>query len=323
MKITYIRSSSLNCFDLCEMQYTLNYVLGIPQKTGRKAILGTMTHKVLEILAQCKKTLQNNLSIYDDDICGKVQASEMFNPELIGRIIGEVFIHYKDKSDHVFTNADLKNIGEWVYKTLNFNNGLFDPRKRVIVEVEAPFNFEVEDRWAQYDYGENDLGQLRLKGTIDLITQVREGIYEGIDWKTGRRISWSTGEEKTVDKFMVDPQLRIYHMAMMRLYPHVKQFFPTIFYCNDGGPFTIPLSNNDVGDTKLMLKKTFEDIKGCKNPTLKGGGKHWFCKSVCSYSRSGDCKRIHEKIKKDGIEKTIEEETVSGHSVSYYQNPGA
>lgn len=332
MKITYIRSSSLNCWLLCQMQYTLNYVLGFPQKTGIKAEKGTCVHKVLEILAQCKKTLDNTLDkVYVDDICGEVNIFKIDDISYIEDLCFKVYTYYSNKSQNVFGPKDLLDITNWVKKTLLFNNGMFDPRKRVIVESEAPFNFEITDKWAQYDYSEEEVGNLRIKGTIDLITEVRPGIYEGIDWKTGRRIDWGTGAEKTVDKFMVDPQLRIYHMALMNMYPHVKQFFPTIFYCNDGGPFTVPLSNNDVDDTKLMLKKTFEDVQKCTIPTLKGGGSHWFCKSVCSYGRTqsdkcigvSQCKYIADRIKKEGIDVVTKEETVVGHSVSYYQNPGA
>lgn len=322
MKITYIRSSSLNCWQLCQMQFCLSYTLGFPQKTNHRAELGTCCHKILEILANCKKNTQLNLPIYEDEICGKIDVSSMFNQELIGRITKEVFEHYKNKSSNIFTNKDLTDISNWVAKTLEFGNGSFDPRKREIVEAEAPFNFEIEDRWAQYDYSEEDLGQLRLKGTIDLITKVKDNVYECIDWKTGRRINWANGEEKTLDKFRVDPQLLMYNYAMIKMYPEVKQFFPTIFYINDGGPFTVPLSRNDVAGTKLILKKTYEDIKNCTVPVLKGGGTHWFCKSVCSYLKSGDCKRIHEKITKEGIDKVVAEDTVIGHSVNYYQNPG-
>ena len=60
MDITYFRSSSYNCFNLCQMQYFIEYVLGWENKVGKAATKGTITHKVLEVLAQAKLAEQNN-----------------------------------------------------------------------------------------------------------------------------------------------------------------------------------------------------------------------------------------------------------------------
>ena len=60
MIVTYIRSSSYNNYDYCQMQYFITYVLGHRSISGKKAQLGTMVHKVMEILASCKKKHQDN-----------------------------------------------------------------------------------------------------------------------------------------------------------------------------------------------------------------------------------------------------------------------
>ena len=51
MIVTYIRSSSYNNYDFCQMQYFLTYVLGHRSDSNKKADMGTMVHKVMEILA--------------------------------------------------------------------------------------------------------------------------------------------------------------------------------------------------------------------------------------------------------------------------------
>ena len=55
MLITYVRSSSYNNYSYCQMQYFITYVLGHQAESGKKAILGTIVHKVLEILARLMK----------------------------------------------------------------------------------------------------------------------------------------------------------------------------------------------------------------------------------------------------------------------------
>ena len=37
-------------------------------------------------------------------------------------------------------------------------------------------------------------GQLAIKGTIDLVTKLNDDTIEVVDWKTGRRMDWTTGE---------------------------------------------------------------------------------------------------------------------------------
>ena len=60
MIVTYIRSSSYNNYDFCQMQYFLTYVLGWGSDSGKKAEMGTMAHKVMEVLAGLKKFQQDN-----------------------------------------------------------------------------------------------------------------------------------------------------------------------------------------------------------------------------------------------------------------------
>lgn len=73
MIITYIRSSSLGNWHMCQQQYFLTYVLGLPRKSNKKADKGTIAHKVYECLAKTKLEIQNNpnkkfVNIKDDAI---------------------------------------------------------------------------------------------------------------------------------------------------------------------------------------------------------------------------------------------------------------
>ena len=59
MIICYHRSSSLGTFEMCEMKYFFQYVLGMKDKTNKKAVLGTVFHRVMQVLAD-KKIAQLN-----------------------------------------------------------------------------------------------------------------------------------------------------------------------------------------------------------------------------------------------------------------------
>jgi len=122
-----------------------------------------------------------------------------------------------------------------------------------------------------------------MKGTIDLITLLNEDTIEIIDWKTGRRLDWATGEEKTQEKLEKDPQLRIYHYAIKNLYPHIKHIIFSIYFINDGGPFTICFDDSDIPGTEDMLRQKFKIIKRTKKPKLS---KTWMCNKLCHFGKT-------------------------------------
>ena len=76
MLVTYVRSSSYNNYAYCQMQYFITYVLGHQSDSGKKADMGTMAHKVMEVLAGLKKFQQDNSRkrylVVEDDAAGKI-----------------------------------------------------------------------------------------------------------------------------------------------------------------------------------------------------------------------------------------------------------
>jgi RecB family exonuclease len=126
-------------------------------------------------------------------------------------------------------------------------------------------------------------GNLALKGTIDLITRVDDNTLEVIDWKTGKRLDWATGQEKTQAKLQNDPQLMIYHYAISKLFPQYDHIIITIYFINDGGPFSILFDKKDLIRTEEMLRQKFEQIKKIKKPRLH---KTWMCSKLCHFGKS-------------------------------------
>jgi hypothetical protein len=344
MIITYFRSSSFNAHNMCEQQYFLEYVLGWRGPSGQKADKGTIVHKVLEILAIIQKANQDNIKVITDDIIGKI---DIHNYDL-DVVIDQVYSHYANQcSHHTWSKKDHKDCKEWVYKAINFNSGMFDPRKRNILFPEKHFDFEIKKPWAKYDFDSPDgkiTGNLALKGTVDLLTCVNQKTIEVIDWKTGKRLDWATGKEKTQEKLENDSQLRIYHYAISHLFPDIEHIIFSIYFINDGGPFSICFDKSDLIQTEDMLRKKFEHIKKTKKPKLN---KSWMCTKLCHFGkttfentsvlpileyRDGQvcdkgkfmtkCEQIKHDIGLDGMQSVVKMYKHPNHSFGHYEAPG-
>ena len=331
---------------MCEQQYFIEYVLGWRGPSNKKADKGTICHKVLEILAVIKQNQQNGQNECQDDILGTINISK-YN---LDTIIEQVYAHYtKQFMHHEWTKLDFKDCKEWVYKAITLNNGMFDPRNREILNPEQHFDIVIEKPWAKYSYDTNEgllEGYLGLKGTIDLITKVDDNTIEVIDWKTGRRLDWATGQEKTHAKLQSDPQLMIYHYAVSKLFPNYDYIMITIYFINDGGPFSILFTKEDLARTEDMLKNKFDIIKKTKKPRLN---KTWMCNKLCHFGKTTfedsshllpileyrdnqatpknthmtKCEQIKHDIEIKGIKEVINEYKNPGHSFGKYKAPGS
>ena len=330
---------------MCEQQYFIEYVLGWRGPSGQKADKGTIVHKVLEILAVIKKAEQDSINVINDDILQKIDTD---NYDL-DAIIEKVYDHYSVASNHhKWTKKDLQDCSAWVYKALKFNNGMFDPRNRNILCPEQRFDFEIKKPWAKYSYdtpeGKLD-GFLALKGTIDLITQVNSSTIEIIDWKTGRRLDWATCKEKTLEKLEKDPQLRIYHYAISHLYPNIEHIIFSIYFINDGGPYTICFDKSHLKETEQMLRAKFDIIKNSNRPKLN---KSWMCTKLCHFGKTTfentnvnslieyrdnqvcklgsvmtKCEQIRHDTQLHSISDVVKSYKHPNHSFSSYQAPGS
>jgi len=344
MIITYFRSSSYNAHSMCEQQYFIEYVLGWRGLSNKKADKGTIVHKILEILAVIKKAQQDNVTDVTDEIVGLINIHDYS----LDKIINQVYDYYSStNTHHEWFDKDRDDCYNWVYKTLKFNNGMFDPRQRTIVCPEQHFDFVIKKPWAKYSYDtpEGKLeGYLGLKGTIDLITKVDDNFYEIVDWKTGRRLNWATGKEKTQECLEKDPQLRIYHYAASQLYPDIENIMISINFINDGGPFSICFNKSDLIATEQMIREKFDIIKRNRQPRLH---KTWMCSKLCHFGKTTfqdsivnpmieyrdsqvckkdnvmtKCEQIKHDIELKGMDNVVEEYKHPNHSFGHYQAPG-
>ena len=336
MIVTYVRSSSYNNYDYCQQQYYINYVLGHPSLSGKKAEMGTIVHKVMECLARSKLAIQNNKKSFTDESLGRIRLTKdiMLSENFVNKLTDKSIEFYTDRSSHNFTKGDLSNCQKWVWLALEYNKGQFDPRKRKIVAAEPHFDIEINEPWAKYDYelpsGETISGNLAIKGTIDLVTESSKDVIEVIDWKTGRRIDWATGQEKDYEKLSQDPQLLLYNYAISKLFPEYSQSIMSIFYIRDGGPFSLCFDKSDRDKFLEMLKNRFEEIKANESPRMLSQEQtHWKCQRLCAYyknnwegTNTNICKYVHKELEKKGLERTTAECTKQGFNIGYYDAPG-
>lgn len=330
-------------------------MLGIPQVVNKKAEKGTIVHKVMECLAAAKKALQDGRDHFvDDEVMGTVHFKEdmLYKDGFVEFLFEKSYAHYTSRSPHKYEPKEKKEVLAWTYKPLRLLDGAFDPRNRVIVAPEIHFDFEIDAEWAKYDYklpdGQTVAGTLAMKGTIDLVVEAAPNVYENIDWKTGQRIDWGSNKDwpfniKTFEKLMHDPQLRIYHYAIHKLFPDVEQVIPTIVFINDhgtkskpvpGGAFTMPYKKSDIPDTLDIIRKGFEKAVRITRPHLN---KSWKCKSFCHFGKtphpSGEidprtglphtiCSYVAQRTRAVGMSQVLKEEKHESHTFGHYHAPG-
>lgn len=341
MIVTYIRSSSYNNYAYCEMQYFMTYVLGYQSVSGKKAELGTIVHKVMECLAGLKKADQEasgrtkKIKITDDALKEvSCLRSDLNSEKLVDSLLDSSFKFYTGGSVHSWDMSDKHMCHNLIWKTLKFNKGQFDPRKRDVLAPEPHFDIPIDEDWAKFEYtmpdGKNVKGQLAIKGTIDLVTKVDDETIEVIDWKTGRRLDWATGQEKTYEKLCSDPQLLLYNYAISKLFPEYKQAIMSIFFIKDGGPFSMCFDDSDQKIFLNMLKERFQEIQKNNTPKpISSDRSNWKCTKLCHFYKNNwpntdqnMCIYIENHIKDHGIDKTVKDCTRKGFDIGFYEAPG-
>lgn len=105
-----------------------------------------------------------------------------------------------------------------------------------------------------------------------------------------------------------------YFYALKRLYPD-KEFIMTLYFVNAGGIYSVTGDQKMYDNAEKMIKKTFREISTIKYPTLLDPSRSDFrCKYCCEYSKPAEftegksvCQFMHEKIKQNGLQATVEQ----------------
>jgi ATP-dependent helicase/DNAse subunit B len=315
MIVCYHRSSSLGTLEFCEQKYFLQYNLSLKDKQNKKALMGTITHKVMQTLGDKKVAMKKGLDIVEDEETGKTLTLEQCDDlELLNDIAFDYYSNAFPELD--MTDADKRKCLSWAEKAVAYQDGVFDPRNQNVHSTELFFDFEIDKPWAKYKYLVGDEvieGNLSIKGTVDLIIDNGNNYYEILDYKTGKRINWATGEEKTYEKLQKDTQLLLYYYALKNTIPNAE-FSVSIYYINDGGVFSMVFDDDDYKAAENILRKKFEYIRDKEHPKLLSPmNKHWKCQKLCKFSSpykdgadKSICQFLSEETKKHGVSKVVE-----------------
>lgn len=259
--------------------------------------------------------------------------------EVIDSLIYDAIAYYEAKSPEVWSRANKAQVHNWTWMVLDYMDGIYNPLKQNIVQAERSFDISLDDfDWTSYNYsvraasGEDEVisGTLRIRGTIDLITSPGPSILEVVDYKTGRRISWSSGEEKDYAYLKEDHQLLLYYYAILKLYPEYEHILITIFFVRDGGPFTIDFDRSALPKVEKMLRDYFDTVRFSEIPAKCSPDQSDFkCQKLCYFyktpfpgTRKNICNYIHDHIKDNGILETVNEYRNQAVPIDFYSAPG-
>jgi hypothetical protein len=334
MIVSYFRSSSYSTYDFCPMKFFIGYTLGHREPVNKKATLGSMTHKALECMARKKLAMQRGEPSFKDDETG----IEFNVHDFEARHGADLAFDYYSKREthHEWSERDRRQCYRWTLDAMEMDGGLWDPMKRDVVVPEQYFDLSIEQPWARYAYrlpdGRRIEGSLALKGTVDLVTRVSGDTLEYIDWKTGKEPKdWATGKLKDWKALREDPQLRIYHYALTKLYPEVPHIVISIVYIQHGSSYSFPFGPEDLVKTEDMLRQRYERVRDCSRPNrIMGDPIHgWKCERLCHFgktkwnnTRRSICDHLHNEVVTLGMEKVMKKHALPGAFDSYGQGGG-
>jgi len=300
----------------CPHKFFITSNLGLKEPSGKKAESGNIVHKALELLARKKLAHQNREKTFCDPEVGREFATATFTPEMA---VQAGWDHYTnpERTVHPWTKGDFQKCFNWTWDVLLFNDGMFSPVNRDVVMPEQYFEIELQEDWAKYEYdlpdGRRYEGQLILRGTMDLVTRVRSGLIEYIDWKTGKRRCWVKDKTKEYEDMQHDFQLRLYHLALCHLYPD-DDILMTIYFIQDGGPYSLCYQRSDLPETLDMIRREFERIRRDNSPSriLDRDPNNWKCQRLCHFyddqhSDSGlsTCEHYRQELIQLGLGRVI------------------
>jgi hypothetical protein len=282
MKTNGISASAYQTYSACEWQYFLQYILSFTSESGPAALLGTMAHKVLEILSRA--------AIVKHD-----KNSKIWDPSYLWELS---FNHYYNDEPHVaeqIQDDKLKKVCKGIHQLLDSE---YTPIRDNTISAEAGFNIPMME--PEFKLPGTEDRYFTLRGRIDRVDQLNEDTIEVIDYKSGSRVSWDSPDrhKKEPSDLHAEIQPRMYHLAAKDLYPWAKNILVTFIYFTDGGPVTVPFCDEDIAETRNMLLRRFRSIKNNENPQRNIS---WKCKKLCSFGTSGVCESVWNEGRELGL----------------------
>ncbi len=282
MHISRLSASRGSTYRECAFKYFLQYHLKL-EELGEPTIhttKGVAVHEVLEKFGGGDKDIEGNLKKYyaanklwllDDRrpdkgfphpwprSCETCPAAQLID--------GQTFCNIANLPLSGFEGCPRPNYEddiELVNKFLKDSKCPLTTRK--IIAVEKEFNEDFEG--------------FKVRGYIDLITEIDSETLEVRDYKSGR-------STKSYDQAQKDIQLRLYSLVAKRLYPSYKYVLMTLDYLRKN-PVSVMFGPDDEEKTILSLRRLYQDIEADEDPKRT---KNWLCNYCVGYDRCGEMRQ--------------------------------
>jgi ATP-dependent helicase/DNAse subunit B len=273
IKIRKLSPSSVNTFDMCQMKWFLQYVLGYREPSGKAATIGSCCHYILEIVAQSKILVQDNKKWKKDKVVGRITREYDLDD-----LCEKAFEYFKKENPHLsLGNKELREVKKNIQ--ISTEHELFPGNHAHIIEPERYFEVPLDFEWAKYkvlEDGELVEKTLYINGIIDLIYQNSDGQYNCLDYKFGRAYDWAKGYEKDYSNLTEDIQLCLYYYALTKQFPD-QEIVINLWYVKAEKLFTLYFGQENIDFAMNKLRDTFDKIKYMDSPMCRYGKHCNFC----------------------------------------------
>lgn len=246
MEIPHLSASSGKTYDQCRFKFLVEYALGLSERISFKenyaANLGSHLHEIFEKIAQGTLTKNNWL-----------EWSRPKQPELY--TLAQV--KHPDCSDIA---TQVSDDCQRLFDCLFDRDPIFNPleARHNILGIEYPFL--------------GKLGNVPVKGYMDLVFELDKETLEVYDYKTG---TWALSYHEAEK----DLQVLMYYLAAKRDFPKYKSVLVTLDYLQRK-PVTVALTDNHAKKGMRKIQGLWRKIKHDTKP-YRHKEPIWVCNSFC------------------------------------------
>lgn len=300
MDLSALSPSRINTFKDCEFKYFITYHLRLPEarESNIYGIKGTAAHEALEYYANAVKGDEKDASLdYTQVLKDFYTKTELWKLD-DGIRKGKGFTHPVNKYCEGCkwgTKDSLCSIAQISFKDVegcpkpNFEEDLtlvekaikskdYPLFKRKIIGTEIRYDLWIpEDEDCDYP--------IRLRGVIDLVTEIDKDTIEITDHKTGRAKSYNAA--------LSDPQLRTYKLVARILWPQYSLILSSLYFLKKD-VVTCIFSDEDDRQTLKALRRHWKSISENENP-YRPDRAFWLCNYCVGHDRCGLVKDNHTR----------------------------
>jgi len=219
--------SSLETFDKCPKKYHYRYIEkpDVDEKKWGHTEFGSCAHKILENF---------HLAIMKGDVSPEQYSSLMKKSFIDGVKDFDIEILEEPTWSPEGDKVGVKYLREIMQNYLDLIRRDGAPN---VIGIEMPFNFSLDDK-----------DSFVMRGFIDRVDRVEEGVYRVVDYKTSKD-----------GKYLSGFQLLVYAEALRRKFPDLKKVY---------GSYMLLKHNCKTIDFEYSL----DDIENCRKTLIKKAG---------------------------------------------------